>query len=108
MKPENVMLAGDVLTWATTKTTQVKTLILAVAVVLVIAAVISAYWRTKSWVATLVAFVLGALVLWGINNMDSLKGKVGSEIDEKPAASAPHVRVVQALPGPSAHEIGRL
>lgn len=108
MNPDHVMLAGDVLTWATTKTNQVKTLILAAAVVMVIAAVIGAYWRTKSWVATLVAFVLGALVLWGINNMDSLKGKVGSEIDEKPTASAPHVRVVPVLPGPAAHEIGRL
>ncbi|MFB8291284.1 hypothetical protein [Kitasatospora purpeofusca] len=108
MNPDNLMLAGDVLSWATLKTSQIQTLVLAAAVVMVIIAVIGAYWRTKSWVATLVAFVLGALVLWGINNMTSLKNKVGSEIDEKPAASAPHVQVVQALPGPSAHDMGQL
>ncbi|MFZ3491642.1 hypothetical protein ACODT5_00115 [Streptomyces sp. 5.8] len=79
--PDTVVLAGDILTWADTKTTAVGNLVTAVAAVMVVIAIISAYWRTKSWVATAVAFLLGALVLWGIANMPSLQGKVGSEIN---------------------------
>ncbi|WP_439681474.1 hypothetical protein [Embleya sp. MST-111070] len=95
--PNTIVLAGDVLTWATQKTSAIDVLVKMVAGVMVVIAVLSAYWRTKSWVATLVAFVLGALVLWGIMNMPSLRDKVGSEIDEKQSAgvsiSVMHVRV---------------
>lgn len=83
--PNTVLLAGDIIDWVTTKTNQVGTLVKLVAGVGVIIAIFLAYWRTKSWVATVVAFLLGALVLWGIANMPSLQEKVGSEV-----ASAPH------------------
>ncbi|MCX5216192.1 hypothetical protein OG689_44460 [Kitasatospora sp. NBC_00240] len=106
--PNTVMLAGDILTWATAKTNAIKTLVLLVAGLMVVLAVIAAYWRTKSWVATLVAFSLGALVLWGINNMDSLKTKVGSEVDDKPATGAPHVRTVPNIPGLDLDSLGRI
>jgi hypothetical protein len=86
--PNNMVLAGDILTWANDKTTAVGTLVKLVAGVMVVIAIISAYWRTKSWVATLVAFLLGALVLWGVSNMSILQSKVGSEIDEKKGASS--------------------
>jgi prepilin signal peptidase PulO-like enzyme (type II secretory pathway) len=88
--PHTVLLAGDIITWATNKTNQIGTLAKLVAGVLVIVAIIGAYWRTKSWVATAVAFLLGALVLWGIANMPSLQTKVGSEVNSAPA---PHIQV---------------
>ncbi|MBV9022735.1 MAG: hypothetical protein JO362_02740 [Streptomycetaceae bacterium] len=91
--PHTVLLAGDIFTWATNKTNQVDTLIKLVAGVGVIAAIFSAYWRTKSWVATVVAFLLGALVLWGIANMPLLQTKVGSEVN-----SAPQLNTVQVVP----------
>ncbi|MGW4894572.1 hypothetical protein ACWEQL_20200 [Kitasatospora sp. NPDC004240] len=106
--PNTVMLAGDVLTWATAKTNAIKTLVFLIAGLMVVLAVIAAYWRTKSWVATLVAFVLGALVLWGINNMDTLKNKVGSEVDDKPANNAQLVRTVPNAPGIDLDTVGRI
>ncbi|MFD8732336.1 hypothetical protein [Streptomyces sp. NPDC059611] len=84
--PDHVVLAGDILDWATTKTGQVRTLVLTVAGLMAIIAVLMAWWKTRSFVGTLVAFVLAALVLWGIANLPSLQSKVGSEIDE----AAPH------------------
>ncbi|MFE3559862.1 hypothetical protein ACFXKW_34145 [Streptomyces sp. NPDC059193] len=92
--PNTLILAGDILTWADTKTTAVGNLVKAVAAVMVVVAIIGAYWRTKSWVATAVAFLLGALVLWGIANMPSLQGKVGSEIN----SAGTHTVQVLALP----------
>ncbi|GGT28033.1 hypothetical protein GCM10010271_35030 [Streptomyces kurssanovii] len=80
--PDHVVLAGDVLDWANTKTGQVETLILTVASLMAIIAVLMAWWKTRSFVGTLVAFVLAALVLWGISNLDVLQTKVGSEIDD--------------------------
>ncbi|MEU5137036.1 hypothetical protein [Streptomyces californicus] len=80
--PDHVVLAGDILDWATTKTGQVRTLVLTAAGLMAIIAVLMAWWKTRSFVGTLVAFVLAALVLWGIANLPSLQAKVGSEIDE--------------------------
>ncbi|MEU6405427.1 hypothetical protein [Streptomyces sp. NPDC046985] len=91
--PNTVLLAGDIITWATTKTNQIGTLVKLVAGVGVVIAIFGAYWRTKSWVATVVAFLLGALVLWGIANMPSLQTKVGSEVN-----SAPQPKAVQVAP----------
>lgn len=91
--PNTVLLAGDILTWATNKTNQIGTLVKLVAAVGVAIAIFGAYWRTKSWVATVVAFLLGALVLWGLANMPSLQTKVGSEVN-----SAPQPKTVQVAP----------
>ncbi|MEU2354534.1 hypothetical protein ABZ599_16455 [Streptomyces misionensis] len=96
--PSSVVLAGDLLDWATLKTNQIGALIKLVVGVMVLAAVAMAYWRTKSWVATLVAFLLGALVLWGISNLPSLQSKVGSEIEDTASA------VVQ-VPGPGPDDL---
>lgn len=85
--PDHVVLAGDVLDWANTKTGQVRTLVLTVATLMAIIAVLMAWWKTRSFVGTLVAFVLAALVLWGISNLNVLKTKVGSEIDETGTAA---------------------
>jgi len=93
--PNNVLLAGDIIDWATTKTAQLTTLIKLIAALMVVVAVLMTYWRTKSWVGTLVAFCLGALVLWGIANMPSLSTKVGSEVNSAPA---PHPVVRQITP----------
>ncbi|MEU3297613.1 hypothetical protein ABZ722_35500 [Streptomyces longwoodensis] len=90
--PDHVVLAGDVLDWANTKTGQVRALVLTVATLMAIIAVLMAWWRTRSFVGTLVAFVLAALVLWGISNLNVLKTKVGSEIDDTAASvSVTHV-----------------
>ncbi|MEU5959325.1 hypothetical protein [Streptomyces sp. NPDC047525] len=90
--PDHVVLAGDVLDWANTKTGQIRTLVLTVAGVMAIFAVLMAWWKTRSFVGTLVAFVLAALVLWGISNLAVLKTKVGSEIDDAaPSVSVVHV-----------------
>ncbi|WP_060880528.1 hypothetical protein [Streptomyces scabiei] len=80
--PDHVVLAGDVLDWANTKTGQVRTLVLTVAALMAIIAVLMAWWKTRSFVGTLVAFVLAALVLWGISNLSVLQTKVGSEIND--------------------------
>lgn len=95
--PDHVVLAGDVLDWATTKTGQVRTLVLTVATLMAIIAVLMAWWKTRSFVGTLVAFVLAALVLWGISNLDVLQTKVGSEIDDQ-AASVSVVHVTDGAP----------
>ncbi|MEV7245210.1 hypothetical protein AB0N92_28770 [Streptomyces sp. NPDC093248] len=95
--PDHVVLAGDVLDWANTKTGQVRTLVLAVAALMAIIAVLMAWWKTRSFVGTLVAFVLAALVLWGISNLNVLKTKVGSEIDDT-AASVSVVHVTGDAP----------
>jgi MFS superfamily sulfate permease-like transporter len=89
--PNTVVLAGDILDWATLKTNQIGNLIKLVIGVMVLAAVAIAYWKTKSWVATLVAFLLGALVLWGIANLPSLQSKVGSEIEDQTSNAVPQV-----------------
>ncbi|MER5550065.1 hypothetical protein ABT072_48690 [Streptomyces sp. NPDC002589] len=89
--PDHVVLAGDVLDWANTKTGQVRTLVLTVATLMAIIAVLMAWWKTRSFVGTLVAFVLAALVLWGISNLNVLKTKVGSEVNDGAAASVVHV-----------------
>ncbi|ATM24755.1 hypothetical protein SMD44_p10256 (plasmid) [Streptomyces alboflavus] len=96
--PNTVVLAGDLLDWATLKTNQIGTLIKGVVFVMVLAAIATAYWKTKSWVATLVAFLLGALVLWGIANLPSLQNKVGSEIEDQGlhAPQVPGAEDVQA------------
>ncbi|MFF4534039.1 hypothetical protein ACFY1P_32820 [Streptomyces sp. NPDC001407] len=93
--PDHVVLAGDILDWANTKTGQVRTLALTVATLMAIIAVLMAWWKTRSFVGTLVAFVLAALVLWGISNLSVLKDKVGSEIDDK-GASVSIVRITGA------------
>ena len=95
--PDHVVLAGDVLDWANTKTGQVRTLVLTVAGLMAIIAVLMAWWKTRSFVGTLVAFVLAALVLWGISNLSVLKTKVGSEIDDT-AASVSVVHVAGDAP----------
>lgn len=89
--PDHVVLAGDVLDWATTKTGQVRTLVITVAGLMAIIAVLMAWWKTRSFVGTLVAFVLAALVLWGIANLPILQTKVGSEINEAATDSVVYV-----------------
>ncbi|WP_030578813.1 hypothetical protein [Streptomyces anulatus] len=89
--PDHVVLAGDVLDWANTKTGQVRALVLTVAALMAIIAVLMAWWKTRSFVGTLVAFVLAALVLWGISNLNVLQTKVGSEINDAAPVVVVHV-----------------
>ncbi|MFI1258942.1 hypothetical protein ACH4U6_34920 [Streptomyces netropsis] len=89
--PNSIVLAGDFMDWGNNKVGQLRDLLLAAAGVMAIAAVLTAWWRTKSWVGTLVAFLLAALVLWGIANMNVLKTKVGSEVDDADAATVVQV-----------------
>ncbi|MFF9458769.1 hypothetical protein [Streptomyces flaveolus] len=90
--PDHVLLAGDVLDWADMKTGQIRPLILTVATLMAIIAVLAAWWKTRSFVGTIVAFVLAALVLWGISNLDVMSTKVGSEIEDTAASiSVVHV-----------------
>ncbi|MEU2514712.1 hypothetical protein [Streptomyces syringium] len=100
--PNNLVLAGEILDWGNTKLGEIRKLLFGAASVMAIAAVLTAWWRTKSWVGTLVAFLLAALVLWGIANMTILKDKVGSEID------AGAVTVVQVTAASSARSAGGL
>ncbi|MFK0121444.1 hypothetical protein [Streptomyces sp. NPDC090994] len=95
--PDHVVLAGDVLDWANTKTGQVRALVLTVAALMAIIAVLMAWWKTRSFVGTLVAFVLAALVLWGISNLNVLQTKVGSEINDT-AGSASVVHITGGAP----------
>ncbi|MGW1043179.1 hypothetical protein [Streptomyces sp. NPDC002547] len=97
--PNTVVLAGDIMDWATLKTNQITTLVKLVVGAMVLVAIAMAYWKTKSWVATLVAFILGAMVLWGIANLPILQNKVGSEIED--TGSAPTSHVLQLPPGSS-------
>lgn len=98
--PDHVVLAGDLMDWANLKLGQVRTVVLTAAGVMAIIAVLTAWWRTRSWVGTLVAFVLAALVLWGISNLAILKAKVGSEIDDgdNSAAAVSMVQVASDSP----------
>jgi hypothetical protein len=45
--------------------------------------------RTKSFVPVVGALLLGALVVWGINNVDFLERKIGEEFDEGGAPATP-------------------
>ena len=89
-----VYLAGDIISWANTKITQLNALALAAAVLMAIIAVLMAWWKSRSFVATLVALVLAGLVVWAVNNMTSVKNDVGTEVPGSapaPAAVAPLV-----------------
>ncbi len=90
---DHVYLAGDIISWANTKITQLNTLALAAAVLMAIIAVLMAWWKTRSFVATLVALVLAGLVIWAINNMTTIQNKVGTEVaaSRAPAGAAPVV-----------------
>ncbi|GJF30260.1 hypothetical protein KNE206_29600 [Kitasatospora sp. NE20-6] len=94
-----VYLAGDIITWANTKVTQLNTLALAAAVLMAIIAVLMAWWKTRSFVATLVALVLAGLVIWAVNNMTTIQNKVGTEVNASRAPAA----VAPVMPGPEHH-----
>ncbi|GAA2773115.1 hypothetical protein [Kitasatospora cinereorecta] len=86
-----VHLAGDIITWGNTKIAELNTLALSAAVLMAIIAVLMAWWKTRSFVATLVALVLAGLVVWAVNNMTTIKTKVGTEVTSShaPAAAVP-------------------
>ncbi|RKE03026.1 hypothetical protein [Streptomyces sp. TLI_171] len=88
---DRVQLAGDIITWANTKITQLNTLALAAAVLMAIIAVLMSWWRTRSFVATLVALVLAGLVVWAVNNMTTIQTKVGTEVAVHAPAAVPAV-----------------
>ncbi|WP_394426829.1 hypothetical protein [Streptomyces sp. SGAir0957] len=89
--PDHVVLAGEVFDWANTKLSELRAFVIAAAAVMGIIAVLMAWWKTRSFVGVLVAFVLAALVLWGISNLSVLKSKVGSEVDDAASVSVVHV-----------------
>ncbi|MFF4344716.1 hypothetical protein ACFY00_32950 [Kitasatospora sp. NPDC001540] len=94
-----VHLAGDIITWGNTKIAELNTLALAAAVLMGIIAVLMAWWKSRSFVATLVALVLAGLVIWAINNMTTVQNKVGTEVSASRAPAA----VAPAAPAPEQH-----
>ena len=82
--------------WLQGKITEVQALILAGIVVAAILVVAQTWWRTRSLISTLSAFVLAGAVVWGSANILWFRDKIGQET----GLPAGH-RVVAGAPAPS-------
>lgn len=61
-------------------TADARLLIQAVVVVFAIGMVVATWARTKSAVPTVATLVMAAVVIWGVNNIDVLQGKVNEDL----------------------------
>jgi hypothetical protein len=73
-------------------------LVTAAVVLMAIVMVVSTWARTRAFVPTIGAMLFGALVIWGVRNVDFLEEQIGEDIvDESgaPAPAGPGAAVVQ-------------
>jgi hypothetical protein len=67
--------------------TDAKSLVLGAVTIMAIVSVIMTWARTRSLVPTLGAVLLGAIVLYGVNNFDFLEKRVGDDVRARSTAS---------------------
>jgi hypothetical protein len=77
---------------------EAQDLVTAAVVLMAIVMVVSTWARTRSFVPTIGALLFGALVIWGVRNVDFLEEKVGEDIVDESGAPA-----VPAGPGTVVH-----
>jgi hypothetical protein len=58
--------------------------LLVVVALLVVVSVIQTYIRTRSWVPTIGVILIGAVALWGVNNINTIQTSVDREIQQAP------------------------
>jgi hypothetical protein len=69
---------------------EAQDLVTAAVVLMAIVMVVSTWARTRSFVPTLGALLFGALVIWGVRNVDFIEEQIGEDIvDESGAPTAP-------------------
>lgn len=72
-------------------TADARLLIQAVVVVFAIGMVVATWARTKSAVPTVATLVMAAVVIWGVNNIDVLQGKVNEDLGAPTTAAVASV-----------------
>lgn len=85
---------GAVVSWVKDALRDVKSIAVLAAGVMAVVATVLAYWKTKSWGATLTAAVLGAVVIFLVGNMNILSKMVDTEVPEEGEITG-SARVVQ-------------
>jgi hypothetical protein len=95
--------AGDFLTSVQNIVTRVEDLIPAVAILAVGIAVVMVYMKSRALVPTLVALLIGGLVVWGISDVTWFSNGVGGVFTNSGApAPAPHDLIAHLTAGRSA------
>lgn len=56
------------------------------------------YWKTRSAVPTAVSLIVGGLVWWGVNNVDTVSNKVDADLNKVDADLGAPSPVVFELP----------
>jgi len=78
-----VVLAGDILDWITGKTDQIQGVIPMVVLLLAAFVVIAVFVKTRAFVPTIIAFLLGAFLWFAVQNMEWLGERVQDEIQDE-------------------------
>jgi hypothetical protein len=77
---------------------EAQDLVTAAVVLVAIVMVVSTWARTRAFVPTIGALLFGALVVWGVRNIDFFEERIGEDIVEESGAPA-----VPAHPGAAVH-----
>ena len=75
---------------------EAQDLVTAAVVLVAIVMVVSTWARTRAFVPTIGALLFGALVVWGVRNIDFFEERIGEDIVEEsgaPAAAGPAAAV---------------
>jgi hypothetical protein len=75
---------------------EAQDLVTAAVVLVAIVMVVSTWARTRAFVPTIGALLFGALVVWGVRNIDFFEERIGEDIVEEsgaPAAAGPGAAV---------------
>jgi hypothetical protein len=78
---------------------EAQDLVTAGVVLMAIVMVVSTWAKTRAFVPTLGAILFGALVIWGVNNVDFLEEQMGETVEELDEEGAP-VNDAPALDAP--------
>lgn len=78
--PSMIYLSGPIIDTIETKLGQIEDLLITLLSVIAVWMVTKTFFRTGALVAAVVAIVAGAVVLWGVNNIDYLKTKLDGEL----------------------------
>jgi hypothetical protein len=67
---------------------EAQDLVMAAVVLMAIVMVVSTWARTRSFVPTVGALLFGALVIWGVRNVDFIEEQIGEDIVDQSGAPA--------------------
>lgn len=95
MSPEIVPMAGGIFDWVSSTSSKGETAEKTAAVAVIIGYVIYEIVRSRLNLARIIIAALTAgVALWVINNVNTVQGKVGSDLDDKPGSSGPAITQV--------------